>query len=1018
MSFERVVCWDPSRVARVMEIEAEEAKPPIFMAVHTDEPLALARPVGRRSARDFLDEFLATEGDVRAVVIGDSGSGKSHLVHWVQLNIPERDDLRVVSVPRSGTSLRWIVERLIEELPAELQEDYRKQLVQVPDSPADFRELGLRLLTELAIALERSEPRNEVDAALAAGLRDFLLDPELRERHAGGTGIVAELVHHITRASRREEREARRHFEEADLHLEYAMTRLSDLARPTRSLLRTLQGNREHRERAVELVNAHLDAAVSQTLGISGSELTTLLNEIRRHLHGQGQQLILLVEDLVRAEGIDRALLNALIERGDDLCQLRLLIAVTTGYYERELLETQKTRMHFIINLDEREPLDEDDRLAPFAARYLNALRVDERDLELWYDEVRAGEAARPLPNGCSDCEYRPVCHAAFGSRTIEGAGEIGLYPFTPEALANMAQRTHDRSPSDAKLGPRELLRDILRPIVGDLRARAIEDGDFPDQPLLESQGGPKIRALDVQAEVRARGGPQAARYRALLELWSARPGEATRLPDDLYRAFALAPLALGETPPAPTHPQPSAGAEPPLDEPTLPEQPSIPRVVQQRLDAIETWAIGGPMTRVTNDLRGLIFRAVVTYIDWDGEGLEQAIFGGSRGTGRDSFSRPGIDFARQDTRASRAAVKLELPLDDGAEAQLQTARALQGLVNFDHFGHWGFANGLDQFLIVTEELPKWAARVVGQLRRVHDPEGEWDPVASAVEVLAIGATLASRPQQLDAPLGQRLAAMLGAWPAPDELQVRSAAWRRLYREIHSRYDELRELVLAHASSMKGGQSGSMLDAVRVVGPLRALTRDWQMRAAPPERLAEADLPDRYRRLFNLHALIREHLAEAIEDERAQRLQWLDVLRVDMPDGVEARAVVEAIEQLLAAIDANGLPVRAEALREPFADFKAVRLDDAIRMADELRSGDGATLQQLPRLASERRGNAMAAAERFLPPARQFLDNVESRILSEKEQTAGVRAVEDQFARVEAAFAELEGALESVTAES
>ena len=220
--------------------------------MHTDEPLEFQRPEGRRSAREFLDDFLMASGDVRAVIVGESGSGKSHLVRWVELNVPvDRTDLRLVSVPRSGTSLRWIVRRLIEALPRDLQGDYRKKLVAAPDSPARFNELELRLLTELALALERSEHQDDIDAELAAGLNAFFLDPAMREHHTGQDGIVADLVRHITSPSGREDRDTRRRFGELDLHLDSALAKHYDFAAPTVTFLRVLQGNPRLRDRAV-----------------------------------------------------------------------------------------------------------------------------------------------------------------------------------------------------------------------------------------------------------------------------------------------------------------------------------------------------------------------------------------------------------------------------------------------------------------------------------------------------------------------------------------------------------------------------------------------------------------------------------------------------------------------------------------------------------------------------------------------------------------------------------------------
>ncbi len=1012
MKFERYVCWDPRRAGRVMEIEAEVAHPSIFTAVHTDEPLTFARPPGKKSTQEFLNEFLARDGDVRAVVIGDSGSGKSHLVRWVQLNAPDSPELKIVSIPRSGTSLRWVVQRLIDELPTDLREGFRDKLVNVPDSRNTFRELELKLLTEIALALQRSDPENEVDKELARGLRDFLLDPALMDMHAGETGIVADLVKHITSASAREDRVARRRFGEPDLHLDYAMTRMRDLAKPTRAILRSLQGNQEHKERAIDMVNSCLDEAVGQTLGITGTELTELLNEIRRHMRGQGQRLVLLIEDLARTEGIDRALLNALFERANDLCDLRLLIAVTTGYYEREIQDTQQTRMDFIINLDKRPPLDEKGRISPFAARYLNAIRLEESVLDRWYEDNRGDGSRIPLPNACSECSYRAECHAAFGAQPIDDAGAVGLYPFTRQALGNMAARPRGRLSDDGRLGPRELLRDFLRPVMGDIKARALRDGDFPDRSLLDSHDGPKL-PLSTQKQIRGRTGSHAERYLALLELWSAAPATATQLPEGLYRAFGLEPLELGD-PETPEDPEEEK--EQGVKDPATPDEAELPRGVRLLVDAIEQWANSREMTRVTNRLRELVFRSVVGAIDWDGEGLEKAVFAGGRGTRRDSFQQVGIDFLGQDTDSLNLFVSLRLPIQDDDESHLQTALALQGLAIFDHFGHWNFENGLDLYLAVSRELPKWASQVVAQLRRVHDPRAEWDPVASAIEVLCVGAALASKPPQLDAPLTHRLAAILeksDKWPEVGELGVRSEKWRALYRQIHQRQDELRELVIAHASVMKGGRSGSMLDAERIMGPLRMVSRDWQLHNPPPERL-NSNLPGHYQRLFDLHAKIRLDLDGAVEEERARKLKWLSAIREHMPSGISRKDVVRSIEQLMEAIEHQGISVHTDRIVTALEEFRAIQLDDAIRVASELRETGGSSRMQLPRLASQRRADAMHTSENFMLDLGKFLSEVDVRVQSEKEGIAGAEETDQQFSRIGNALSGIQNTLELV----
>ena len=86
-----------------------------------------------------------------------------------------------------------------------------------------------------------------------------------------------------------------------------------------------------------------------------------------------------------------------------------------------------------------------------------------------------------------------------------------------------------------------------------------------------------------------------------------------------------------------------------------------------------------------------------------------------------------------------------------------------------------------------------------------------------------VGAALASRPPHLDATLEQRLDAILDEeWPKPGgPRRAIGTLARPLPPRSGSAYAELRALVIAHASAMKGGRAGAMLDAERVIGPLR-----------------------------------------------------------------------------------------------------------------------------------------------------------------------------------------------------
>src|SRR5689334_8364954 len=129
------LCWDPSEARRVMNPFAEHIPDSLFRAIHSDWALQVSPPVctsfqqittasfTQMSPEDLLADFLREDRPhALAAILGTTGSGKSHLVHWLRLNIKPDDKRVVLVVKKSGTSLRKIVEMIIDELdPAEQQ---------------------------------------------------------------------------------------------------------------------------------------------------------------------------------------------------------------------------------------------------------------------------------------------------------------------------------------------------------------------------------------------------------------------------------------------------------------------------------------------------------------------------------------------------------------------------------------------------------------------------------------------------------------------------------------------------------------------------------------------------------------------------------------------------------------------------------------------------------------------------------------------------------------------------------
>ena len=103
----------PSTVRQVINPFAEHIPDSLFRAVHSDWALHVAPPVGERyqdvdaaawtqmEPAEFLADFLREDRPhALAAILGETGSGKSHLVHWMRLHLREDDETHGLGRPQ------------------------------------------------------------------------------------------------------------------------------------------------------------------------------------------------------------------------------------------------------------------------------------------------------------------------------------------------------------------------------------------------------------------------------------------------------------------------------------------------------------------------------------------------------------------------------------------------------------------------------------------------------------------------------------------------------------------------------------------------------------------------------------------------------------------------------------------------------------------------------------------------------------------------------------------------------
>ena len=1032
------LCWERIRAIEVMNTSAEDVPDEVFLAVHSEYPLPLLDTnTGRYqhsiAARELLSRFLdPAQHHMQVVVQGASGSGKSHLIKWMSLTIPRQDDRVVITIPKAGMNLRRIIELIIRELPPDEQHRYRARLEQAGDEGATKEQKRWNLLGALANAI-KSDPRaanvaNEREDWLIQALPNIFLDPQLRLVLDRREGVIGELIEHIFDTPHEyRRRETQRLFELEDLPLDLSSIQL--MAQPTRDILVPLANMPGLGAQSLEIINRNLDRAIARVLNLSADQLISLMLELRTYLRQQGRSLVLLIEDFARLQGIDGAMLQALIEVGtpqNGLCELRWVMAVTTGYYQ-QVANTVQTRMNYLVEMDLPTGGDDrvigDEEIITFAARYLNASRLSREALLQWKAHRGGQSEDAPVPNACTTCAKQQSCHAVFGEQH-----GIGLYPFTRQAVLNMA---HRRDPKlSERFNPRILVKDVLLPVTG-VYGPKLEDGHFPPPVLLEEMGGSRLPT--AKNDLLRQGNPHHDRHRVVLELWSSSPGRPERLPEGLYAAFSLPPapdIGFVNQPPATGRQDGKKGGnsvtDQRIDEVTISneneetgksnrsERERAQRA-DERIEGIRAWGrVEAKLSEsLVGMLRDLVWANLDGHVDWDAAGLHKSDL--VKRIPPAYFSSRYIVFrdAVIDTQVPPGRISLQIPLTDGEQERLDTALALEGLLTFHREGTWEFEYGATMLGAFAECLSRWAAQLTDSLRTVPAPDGQWDPIPSAVEILTVGAALAGKLSKPGESTAEKLNAIFEPWPAPSALQHQSEAWVKLYGEIHSAQPALKEIIRTWGSAVKGGKAGKIMDASRVLPAFVQMQHSWSPAANPPQGAA-ARKGEVYGKLGTVYSLVRKSLDEVARAEWHRRVTWLEQVRQRVPESVSWSEALKSLDELELAMTEYGLGCRkdiAERFRQELEASRGLVVDVALAGVMPLVQEES-PLAHLPVLGATGVGAIITQTNRLFTAVDQFLHEVEAKLTGAEAAMQGVgEGLKEDRLRLETSLRELSEAL-------
>lgn len=983
------LCWDPRAVRQVINPFAEHIPDALFRAVHSDWDLKVSPPVGTSfqqiteaawrdlTPSEFLADFLREERPhALAAILGKTGSGKSHLVHWMRLNIKPDEKRLVLVVRKSGTSLRAIVAMIIGMLPNEEQQGFLDTLQSAGDGTQNRNDQKQQLLNDLAQVIREEVPASdadEVEAELIKNLPHLFQDPHMRAAHfLAYNTVVAEIVDHIFAASNAQDRpDKRRKFTEEDLPL--GGVDFANASKQARDAMQIIECDRPtYLPLAIKIINRNLDRAVARTLSFSGDRVEELMLRLRTHLKRQGKELVLLVEEFARLQGIDRALLQAITSHGDERqCKMRSAIAVTTGFFE-SVAETAYMRTTHIVEMDRSAGRAEGgdvtvESLSEFASRYLNAVRLGPDEINRWSETASPSENP---PSRCTTCTHQSECHSIFGADD-----DYGLYPFTRRALWNAALRADASMPGS--LNPRILQNDLLVEVL-DNYGEEIAAGAFPPFKLLEKLGGVKALPLAAQTQLQNRNPQIARRWEAFLELYDG-TGKITNLEAPLREAFEVPEI-------------PGATEEKAVNDAREVKVAEIPRpTTASREDlAIEAWIHGGGLDQtVATQLRPLIFSAVADAIDWDMLGLAKQAFVGK--TGR-AFQTNSISFDRQTTQVQQhLQVKIRIPGDLLTPATAGTA--LQGLLRASKRQfHWDFDDGEKMLAAFLDCIQAWSTSVEEQLCALCAPTPKWNQATAALELLCVGAAIGGKIKP-DASIADMIDGAFSPWPA--ECASTASEMRSLHDKLIRGRDKIADIARAQTSSMKGGRVGAMLNPGRVIGAIRDIRQSkWRLELDPPTD-ERTDVAKFYREA-------KATLGLAAAAEFAVRKKWLGEMEEAFGPGATRATIVATLDQARRTAHEAGVGSNntSKKLGDALERFRATQFDDSLLAARSLtKQVDAVAI--LPHFGRGR-SNAVEAGTVLAVETKAFLDAVDQSLTAySQSHSAKHDALEGSLARID-----------------
>ncbi|MEI8216545.1 MAG: hypothetical protein WCF96_05550 [Eubacteriales bacterium] len=558
---------DAQRLKRLSQVIQTEATTPSiadFLATHIPfENLYLQKGTGSKedslNENKLFQEIICDSPEEHKLILiqGSNGSGKSHLIRWLKEKYQKQANEKevVLLISRAHNTLQDALKQIIDAdlFPEEIKEN---ELRIIRNAKGNITGEELKKTINFNFTLEIDKDKEAGNDLLDERYRDWLKS-YLTDEYIINTFLLVDngpLSKICAKLGTKEDGTINQNEDQIFAAKDFKITLQQikqnlDIAnagaagntiRLAEKFATEGEGS-ELRNKVAEYLNSKVSSVIQRSLNLESADFKNLFASLRSILKKQGNKLTLFIEDITSFSGLDNALMEVLItnhsaEGNGEFCRISSICGATTSFYWNSIPDNIKDRVTHNILIKEEAMLGNKKQLSYFAAKYINAINLDEKIICDWANKG-AYEEAIPIAK-------LPEYPWAIVSQQEK---DFSIFPFNETALWNLYQ-----SLDVARRTPRVFLKNVILHVlsmwVTDPEGFLLNESRF----TLDSQPIPRWKIIHY-TESNKKIDPNTATQRGiLLRLWGdttteLRNGMLGGLPKSLFETFKVPSNISGE---------------------------------------------------------------------------------------------------------------------------------------------------------------------------------------------------------------------------------------------------------------------------------------------------------------------------------------------------------------------------------------------------------------------------------------------------------------------------------------